>query len=144
MPWYVVPHLIYWAATGMLVLNFLRWRGATPLTDEQIFDRLWGVVRSEQVPVLPREWGAASAGIYSPRFDVIWLLPKYYRNPWVLAHELGHRSLYKEGKVEHGEEDADDRGRAILLSVLSRREARALRARMDIYLPRLGANRKSS
>lgn len=121
------------------------------LTDDQLFDRLWQVVQREQIPVLPKTWGMwdtnhkspnygkDSAGQYDPRLKIIWLRPDFQRNPWVLAHELGHHSLHAEGRHQHSEAEADDRGRRLLLSVLSAEEGTAAMWRIDIYLPALSA-----
>lgn len=114
-----------------------------PLNDEQVLERLWRIVRREGIAVLPRGWmmwsqevnsfGSACVGMCDLRRRIIWLRPDYYRNPWVLAHELGHDAL--RARPSHTEPEADAAGRALLLSELSPEEAEGLRWLIDIYLP---------
>jgi hypothetical protein len=119
-----------------------------PLSDEQVLARLWRIVERERVPVLPRtsqmwcagnhpHYGKAAVGMYSPATGYIYLRPDYMRNPWVLAHELGHRILCREGKTKHAEAEADAAGRGLLIAELTRDEVLALLPRLDGILPGL-------
>lgn len=117
------------------------------LLDEEVLARVWRIVQRDRVPVLPREWsmwctdadryGKDAVGVYDTETDRIYLRPDYFRNPWVLAHELGHRILRREGKARHTEAEADAAGRGLLLAELTRDEVLALLPRIDIYLPGL-------
>ena len=118
---------------------------APALSDEVLFERLWLIVRREQVPVLIRghrvEWKApdggtrVTAGSYVHPSGVIWLHPDFRRSWWVLAHELGHRALHLAGRHSHSEEEANAAGRALLRSVITEEEAAELSDALDIWLP---------
>lgn len=121
-------------------------RPAPPLlTDEQVLDRVLAYARKEQVPILPRSWqmwsqkpcsfGADIGACYDHRTGIVWILPEYHRNPWILLHELGHRVLMVAGKWAHSEAEANHAGRELALAMLTAEEAQALRWRIDIWLP---------
>ncbi len=114
------------------------------LTDEQVLDRVLAYARKEQVPILPRSWqmwsrkphrfGADIGACYDHRTGIVWILPEYHRNPWILLHELGHRVLMVAGKWSHSEAEADHAGRDLALAMLTPEEAQALRWKIDIWL----------
>lgn len=79
--------------------------------------------------------GQYVAGTYRPALRLVTLHPKHSRDPFVLAHEIGHATALDIIEKDHAEADADALGRAALLSVLSPIEKEAVAWRLRFLLP---------
>lgn len=111
------------------------------LLDWRLFWRVYEVARREGVVTIPwakphvRTCAARTVlGDYDARHDVVRMFPGHHRDPWVLAHEFGHRVAIR-ARSDYSEAAADGEGRKILLSTLSPTERRAVLWRVDAVLP---------
>lgn len=85
--------------------------------ERELHERLMIIAKDQATPVLvyqdddPRMFheGVACAGLYiiGATLRHIRIARSYMFCPWVLAHELGHHLLYKQGKWPHTEVEAD-------------------------------------
>jgi len=122
------------------VIRFLYWLWLqivdACLTNRVLFRRLWTIVAKEKLVVLPLPNDAQgcrgetyTAGRYCSDLRWIELHPKHKRDPWVLAHELGHHF------AGTNEANADRAGYFLLKSLLSPTEWSAIAWRAKVWLP---------
>lgn len=118
----------------------------TALDDDVLFDRLQAVAEDLNIIVrsmTPNEQHEAdteslttyTAGWWRTSTRTIALHKRHLRDPFTLAHEIGHAKCSDVVGQYHRENDADNMGRTVLLSVLSPIEREAVLWRLRFQMP---------